>query len=59
VQTTDCGGFSDDAVPVHSSYEAPHLWVTSSPENLVYRGYKGNRVKAVPKARASILMFRP
>jgi hypothetical protein len=36
----------------------PHLWVTSGPENLVYRGYQGNRMTINSEARASMLISR-
>jgi hypothetical protein len=52
------GGLSDDAVSVHLGCEAPHLWVTSGPENLVYCGYKGNRMTIVSEASASMLTSR-
>ena len=43
LEATDSRRFNDYAVSVHFCRDPPHLWVTASPQNLVYRGYKGNK----------------
>jgi hypothetical protein len=47
LEARDGRRFNDYAVSVHFCRDPPHLWVTASPQNLVYRGYKGNKMTII------------
>jgi hypothetical protein len=56
LEATDSRRFNDYAVSVHFCREPPHLWVTASPQNLVYRGYKGNKMTIILGMSLSIFI---